>query len=213
MGTTCRLPHWEEVVTRSGRCLSGSRGPRDRAPGAKAWEAFNPTCQARRTFKGLTAGVLFRPISGVPGPRGFLRGCGSRTRGPELRGAGPQPQRSPLPGPGGRGCWRCGHSSAAGPRPRLEVVPDGDPIVVPAARAREPPWGRGGANRLPQSLQPCAEGWTLGRSVPRSRTEPSTSWRPLTRCRSTRGWLTSRAAWTPGECPGGPRVGLGVLTE
>lgn len=30
----------------------------------------------------------FQPISGVPGPCGFLRGCISRARGPELSGDG-----------------------------------------------------------------------------------------------------------------------------
>lgn len=94
-----------------------------------------------------------------------------------------------------------------GPWPGLGVVPDGDHTVFPAARTGEPPWRRGGMSHLPWSLQPCAEGWTLGHPLPRSRTELSISWRPLTHCRSTHGWLISRAAWTPGECPGGPRMG------
>lgn len=36
--------------------------------------------------------------------------------------------------------------------------------------------------------------WTLDTPLPRWRMEQSTSWRPSTPCRSTRGWLTSRAA-------------------
>lgn len=90
MGTTCRLPHWEEVVTHGQDDALGAVSPAHVAPeiGLQALRRWRPLAPRARlwTFKGLTAGVLFRPISGVPGQRGFLRGCGCRTRGPELRG-------------------------------------------------------------------------------------------------------------------------------
>lgn len=96
------------------------------------------------------------------------------------------------------------------------MVLDGDPTVFPDAHTNEPSsWGRGGGAICPGVWSPllrmaevrvltAVDSW---HPFPRWRMEQSTSWRPSTPCRSTRGWLTSRAVWTLGKCPSGTRTG------
>lgn len=119
----------------------------------------------------------------LPSQHGLLVGGGCAAfLGPEDDLSHP---RDPQRGRGG-GCCPCGLPSA------------GDPTVFPAAQTRGLPLGEGQDEPLDSR-----------RPLPRWRMEQSTSWRPSTPCRSTRGWLTSRAAQTPGETPGMGRRGGG----
>lgn len=112
-----------------------------------------------------------------------LLGVGAASVGPEDDLSHPRdPQR-------GRG----------GPAAHVGCPPPGTPLSSQLLRPGISPCGRGGVSL-----------WTLVAPLPRWRMEQSTSWRPSTPSRSTRGWLTSRAAQTPGETPGMGRRGGGA---
>ena len=148
----------------SGGCLSLGHGHRGRVPGAKAGEPHH---------SGL----------GPPAPH-------------RLRIVMPFSHPHPSPYPA-RPPWGL-HPQGLRMTSVIPVIPCGGPRgegLLPQWAALR--WGPPSPQLLRPGSPPTGSGmnlWTLNAPLPRWRMEQSTSWRPSTPCRSTRGWLTSRAA-------------------